>query len=298
MALVKFPGFVYHRPTSLDEAVELIGRLGGDAKVLAGGQSLLPVMALRLGQPEHLVDISRVSGLDVLAHDDGVVRVGARVTHAQVEDAPMVRRYAPLLADAMPWIAHRAVRNRGTVCGSLAHADPAAELPAIALALDASLVARSVRGERIIAACDFFEGFLTTSLAPDELLCEVRFPVVAPGTVTVVSEVSRRHGDYAMVGLAASLHRDHAGTIDDVALALFAVGSTAVRATKAEDALRGRTLTPDTIATAVAALREELDPPGDNHASPAYRRHVAGVVLARTLQGFAADAAAISGDAA
>ena len=298
MALVKFPGFVYHRPTSLDEAVELLGSLGGDAKVLAGGQSLLPLMALRLGQPEHLVDISRVSGLDVLAHDDGVVRVGARVTHAQVEDAPMVRRYAPLLADAMPWIAHRAIRNRGTICGSLAHGDPAAELPAIALALDASLVARSVRGERIIDAGDFFEGFLTTSLAPDELLCEVRFPVVAPGTVTVVSEVSRRHGDYAMVGLAASLHRDHAGTIDDVALALFAVGSTAVRATKAEDALRGRTLTPDTIATAVAALRGELDPPGDNHASPAYRRHVAGVVLARTLQGFAADAAAISGDAA
>ena len=295
---MKFPGFVYHRPTSLDEAIELLGRLGGDAKVLAGGQSLLPVMALRLGQPEHLVDISRVRELRVLSHDDGVVSVGATVTHAQVEDAPMTRMYAPLLADAMPWISHRAVRNRGTVCGSLAHADPAAELPAVALALDASLVVRSVRGERIIAARDFFEGFLTTSLAPDELLCEVRFPAVSPGTVTAVSEVSRRHGDYAMVGLAASLRRDRAGSIDDVAFALFAVGSTAVRATNAENVLRGGTLTADRVASAVMALREELDPPGDNHASPAYRRHVAGVVLARTLQGFAADAAAISGDAA
>ncbi len=295
---MKFPGFVYHRPASLDEAVELLGRLGGDAKVLAGGQSMLPVMALRLGQPEHLIDISRVRELDVLATDEGVVRVGATVTHAEVEDAQMIRRHAPLLADAMPWIAHRAVRNRGTVCGSLAHADPAAELPAVALALEASLVARSVRGERTIAAGDFFEGFLTTSLAPDELLCEVRFPAVAPGTVTAVNEVSRRHGDYAMVGLAASLRRDRTGSIDDVALALFAVGSTAVRATNAEGALRGRTLTQDTITTAVAALREELDPPGDNHASSAYRRHVAGVVLARTLQGFASDAATISGDAA
>ena len=295
---MKFPGFVYHRPTSLEEAVELLGRLGGEAKVLAGGQSLLPVMALRLGQPEHLIDISRVRELDVLAHDEGVVRVGAMVTHAQVEDAPMIRRYAPLLADAMPWIAHRAVRNRGTVCGSLAHADPAAELPAIALALDASLVARSVRGERIIAASDFFEGFLTTSLAPDELLCEVRFPAVAPGTVTAVNEVCRRHGDYAMVGLAASLRRDSAGSIDDIALALFAIGSTAVRATNAENALRGRALTDDTIAAAVTALREELDPPGDNHASPAYRRHVAGVVLDRTLRQFASDAETTSGDAA
>ncbi len=281
---MKMPPFSYHRPDTVDEVLELLGRYGSDAKVLAGGQSLLPVMALRLGQPDHLIDISRVNELGHLRLNDAMVHVAANITHATAEDSSLVATELPLVAAAMPWIGHRAIRNRGTICGSLAHGDPAAELPAVALALEATLVVRSRRGERSIPASQFFLGFLTTALEPDELLCEVRFPVTSPWATSAVHEVARRHGDYAMVGLAAVIEQSGAGIVEHAALSFFAVGSTPVRARAAEAALVGQPLRPDAIAAAVSCARLELDPPTDNHASSQYRRHVAGVVLERTLR--------------
>jgi aerobic carbon-monoxide dehydrogenase medium subunit len=285
---MKMPPFAYHRPDTITEALSLLSEHGADAKILAGGQSLLPVMALRLGQPDHVIDISRIRELEVLEMADGNLRVGATVTHARVEDHWLVSSEVPLVAAAMPWIGHRVIRNRGTVCGSLAHADPAAELPAVALALDATFVVRSVRGERLVAAHDFFEGFLTTALASDELLCEVRFPSTSPWAMCAVNEVARRHGDYAMVGLAAVVEQSGAGRVEHASLSFFAVGSTPIRARAAEAVMHGRILDAATIGDAVRAVRAELDPPADNHASSAYRRHVSGVVLERTLQSFAA----------
>ena len=281
---MKMPPFSYHRPDTVDEVLELLGRYGSDAKVLAGGQSLLPVMALRLGQPDHLIDISRVNELGHLRLNDATVHLAANVTHATAEDSSLVATELPLVAAAMPWIGHRAIRNRGTVCGSLAHGDPAAELPAVALALEATLVVRSVRGERTIPASQFFLGFLTTALEPDELLCEVRVPVTSPWATSAVHEVARRHGDYAMVGLATVVEQSGAGVVEHAALSFFAVGSTPVRARAAEAALVGQPLRPEAIAAAVSCARHELDPPTDNHASSQYRRHVAGIVLERTLR--------------
>lgn len=280
---MKFPPFSYHRPTSVPEAVALLAEHGADAKVLAGGQSLLPVMALRLGQPDHLVDIGRIESLCHIEVTASGLRIGAGVTHAEAEDSSTVATHAPLLASALPWIGHRAIRNRGTVCGSIAHADPAAELPAVALAADATLVAVSVRGERRIPASGFFEGFLTTVLAADELLVAVEFPAMSPGTHSKVYELARRHGDYAMVGLAASLRIDGMGVVEAAALSYFAVGSTPVRVRVAEDALVGQPITAAAIASTASTVRTELDPPSDNHASANYRRHIAGVITERVL---------------
>lgn len=292
---MKMPPFSYHRPDTIPEVLELLERYGSDAKVLAGGQSLLPLMALRLGQPDHLIDIGRVAELGHIERADGAVRIGANVTHATVEDSPLVATELPLVAAAMPWIGHRAIRNRGTICGSLAHGDPAAELPAVALALEATFVVRSQRGERTIPAREFFVGFLTTAMEPDELLCEVRFPITSPWATSAVREVARRHGDYALVGLAAVVEQSGAGVVEHAALAYFSMGSTPVRARAAEVALVGRTLRPDTIAAAVACVHAELDPPDDNHATSNYRSHVAGVVLERTLHAMLASRATLPG---
>ncbi len=192
---MKHPKFAYARPASLDEALDLLAS-SDDAKVLAGGQSLLPVMALRLGAPELIIDISQIPDLDrITAGDDGSLTIGALVRHAEVEDSPDVARLAPLVANAMPLVGHRAIRNQGTTVGSIAHADPAAEMPAVCLATGATMVAASTRGRREIAAHEFFQGFLDTALEPDELLVEVRFPPWPDGAVGAVVEEARRHGD-------------------------------------------------------------------------------------------------------
>ncbi len=283
---MKLPRFTYHRPSGVEEAVELLARLGPDAKVLAGGQSLLPVMAMRLGQPEHLVDIGRIPELGSIEAGDGLLRIGAAVPHARVEDSPVVATQVPLVAAAMPWIGHRAIRNRGTAVGSIAHADPAAELPAVALALDAVMVARSVRSTREIPAAAFFQGFLTTALEPDELLVEVRFPAAAASRATLL-ELSRRHGDYAIVGVAVTLD-------PSPRIALLSVSSTPVRVPEAEDRLKaalseepagraGAGPLLEAVAEVAAIVSAQIDPPGDIHASAAYRRHLAGVLTRRAL---------------
>lgn len=279
---MKNPKFGYARPASLDEALALLAE-SDDAKVLAGGQSLLPVLALRLGSPELVVDIGRVPGLaDIEVHPDGSVSIGALVRHAEVEDSAAIAEYAPLVAAAAPWIGHRAIRNQGTTVGSIAHGDPAAEMPAVCLAVDAVMTAVSVRGEREIPAADFFEGFLTTALAADELLAKVTFPAWRPGEVGAVVEQARRHGDYALVGLCSRL-RIEAGAITEAALSFLSVGSTPVRAAEAEAALIGHAPSDEVFAAAAAAVSTSLDPAADVHATANYRRHLAGVLTKRAL---------------
>lgn len=281
---MKMPDFAYHRPESLAEALDVLGRHAGEAKVLAGGQSLLPVMALRLSQPRHVVDLDHVAELMVLAPGPGGgVTVGAMVRHADVERSELVARDVPLLARTMKLIGHPAIRSRGTVCGSLAHADPAAELPALALATGAEIVVRSATRERVLTAADFFVSFLTTALEPDEMVVEVRLPSPEPRTGGSIREVSRRHGDFALVGVCCSVTLAADGTVRDAALAYFGVDSTPVRADGAEKGLVGSTLDATTAAAAAHAAAQELEPADDLHATAAYRRHVAERLTRRAL---------------
>jgi aerobic carbon-monoxide dehydrogenase medium subunit len=280
---VKIPRFEYHRSESLDEVLALLAEHGDDARILAGGQSLLPMMALRLAAPAHLVDIGRVRGFGAVSlGESGEVTLGALVRLITAERSPDVARRAPLIHDAAPLIAHRAIRTVGTVCGSLAHADPAAELPAVALAAGATMVAKSTSGIREIAADDFFLGYLHTALRPDELLVEVRFPVWPATATGAVVEVSRRHGDYALVGVACRVEIDGA-VITDAALAFFGVGTTPVRLTEAERGLVGQPLSDDLFAEAAKVVSASLSPGADIHASTGYRRHLAGVLTRRAL---------------
>jgi len=288
------PAFCYHRPATVEEAVGLLAERGPDAKVLAGGQSLVPLLALRLSHPAHLVDIGRVAGLDTVDDGPGGFTVGAGVRHSQVELSPVTARVAPLVAAAMPHIGHRAIRNRGTVCGSLAHADPAAELPAVALAVDAELIVRSSAGERTIPAADFFLGYLTSALDDTELLTAVRFPPWPPSTGWSVAEISRRHGDYALVGLAAVVGLGEGGRVQRAALSFLGAGATPVRVTEAERVLVGEHPDPAAFAEAADVVTKTIEPPGDNHATAAYRAHVAGVLTRRCL----AEAAERAGAAA
>jgi carbon-monoxide dehydrogenase medium subunit len=270
---VKPPPFVYVAPTSLDEAVTALAEHGEDAKVLAGGQSLIPLMSLRLARPTALVDLNGVDELSSIAVN-GMTAIGAMTRHRAVERSADVAKQVPLLAAAIPYIGHVAIRTRGTIGGSLAHADPAAELPAIALALDATFEATSTRGTRTISAADFFVGYFTTALEADEILTKVTFPNAAPGTGVSVQEMARRHGDFAMVAAAASV-----APSGDVRIALINVSDTPVRAVEAEAAMRQGA--PIDEVAAVAA--RDLEPTADLHASAAYRRSVAQVLVRRAL---------------
>jgi len=281
---VKPPPFEYHAPASLAEALDLLAQLGDEAKVLAGGQSLLPLLNLRLARPAHLIDINGLdSELGQLETWDGGLRIGALVRQRAAERAGLVRERTPLLAEALPQIGHPQIRNRGTIGGSLAHADPASELPAVAMALDAELVVRSAKGERVLTSDAFFVSFLTTAVQPDELLVETRWPGADAGTGTAYVEVSRRHGDFAMVGVAASLRLDPNGTVADARLAFTGAAPTPVRAHAAERGLRGQPASPASFAAAAEAAQEALDPGSDVHAPAAYRRHVAKVLTQRAL---------------
>lgn len=281
---MKMSPFDYHRPDTVDEAVALLETYGGDGKVLAGGQSLLPVLALRLTHPGHLIDIGRVQGLQSIEVDDGgTVSVGATVTHARVERSDVMAAAAPAVAGAMPYVGHRAIRSRGTVCGSIAHADPAAELPAVALAVGAEMIVRCPAGQRTMAAGDFFEGYLSSALGEDELLVGVRFPAWVPRAGWSVLEVSRRHGDFALVGLVTTLEIDEGGLLRRPALSFFGVASTPVRVAEAEQMLDGNAPDPALFAEAANVVSGALEPTADDHASSEYRAHVAGVLTRRGL---------------
>ena len=278
--------FEYLAPDSLDAALEALARYGGEAKVLAGGQSLIPVMSFRLAQPAVLVDLNRISGLDFIRRgEDGGLRIGAMTRQRRLERDPVVAEVAPLLREAVPWIAHPQIRNRGTFGGSLAHADPAAELPAIAVALRARLRLRKAGGERWVEATSFFAGLFTTSLEPDEILVEAALPPLAPRTGWSFLEVARRHGDYAQVGVAAMVTLGEDGRCREARLVYLSVGDAPVEAREAARLLVGGDLSPAAIeAAAEKASRDEMSPRADIHASPAFRRHLARVLTGRALR--------------
>jgi aerobic carbon-monoxide dehydrogenase medium subunit len=279
---MKPPPFEYYRATTPEEAIALLGRYGPDAKVLAGGQSLLPMMKFRLARPSVLVDLRWVHDLAYVRQADHSIAFGAMARLASLE-SDQVRVLCPLLAEASRHIGHPPIRHQGTVCGSLAHADPAAELPVLALALDAELTAMGPNGTRVIPASDFFVTLLTTDLGPVEILTEARFPVLGPGHGWGFSELSRRPGDFALAIAAAMLQVGADGTITHARLALGAVADRAVRCLGAEGALLGQR-GGGAVFEAVAALASEaLDPPSDVHASGGYRRHLAKVLAERAL---------------
>jgi carbon-monoxide dehydrogenase medium subunit len=276
--------FDYHRPQTVDEAVALLEMHGEDGKVLAGGQSLLPLLALRLTQFGHLIDICRIQALQSIdIDDDGAVTIGAAVTHSTVEFSAAAAAAAPALAGAMPHVGHRAIRSRGTACGSLAHADPAAELPAVALALGAEMIVAGPAGRRTVSAADFFVGYLSTALGEDELLAGVRFPAWPARAGWSVLEVSRRHGDFALVGLVTTLEIDETGLLRRPALSFFGVANTPVRIAAAEQLLDGNAPDPALFAEAADVVSATVEPTADDHASSEYRTHVAGVLTRRGL---------------
>lgn len=284
---LKLPPFSYEAPGGLDEALGLLAEHGDEAKVLAGGQSLIPLLALRLARPSVLIDLNGVDGLGVIATDAGAdavsVSIGAMVRERAAERSGAVQRSIPLLAEALPLIGHDAIRTRGTIGGSLAHADPAGELPAVARALDATFrVASRARGERTIPAAGWFQGYFTTALEPDEILLDITFPTAEPNTGTAFLEVSRRHGDFAMVGVAAAVTVTD-GAITAARIALSGMADTPVRATAAEDGLRGATPSPEAFTAAGQAAVEGLSPPADLHGTSAYRSQVGAVLVRRAL---------------
>ena len=270
--------FDYVAPESLEEAIRYLHESGEDAKLLAGGHSLLPLMKLRLAAPTLLVDLRRVPGLHGLQQENGDVRIGALTTHATLEDTPELG----LLSKAASLIADRQVRNRGTIGGSLAHGDTAADLPAVVLAYEGEVTAQGPNGTRTIAARDLFQEFLTTALAPDEVLTEVRLSAM-DGWTFGYEKFNRRAEDWAMVAVCALLRKGGDGSCEDVRIGLTHMGATPLRATAAEDALRGRGLDAESISAAAEQAAEGTDPPGDLNATPDYKRHLARVLTRRAL---------------
>jgi CO/xanthine dehydrogenase FAD-binding subunit len=282
---MKPPPFKYYAPTTLSEALARLAEHGGEAKALAGGQSLIPTMNFRLAQPEALVDLNHIPELAYIRPtNDGGLAIGAMTRHRQVERSGLVKERAPLVYETMPFIAHPQIRNRGTFGGSLAHADPAAELPAVTLALEARFAVQSLQGKREVPAAEFFVDLFTTSLEPEELLVEVILPPVSPRTGYAFREVSRRHGDYALVGAAAAVTLNEKGACEQARLVYFSVGPGPVAAHQATALLQGQVLTPAAIeAAAETAASADIDPSGDIHASVAYRRHLAKVLARQVL---------------
>jgi aerobic carbon-monoxide dehydrogenase medium subunit len=286
---MKLPYFAYEAPTTIAEAIDLLAEHLDEASVLAGGQSLIPLLALRLAHPAVVIDINGIAELSGVSATDGWVAIGAMTREYVAEKSETVADTVPLLAAALPLIGHEAIRSRGTVGGSLAHADPAAELPAVARALDAEFVVRGRSGMRVIPAAQWFEGYLTTSRRPDELLLEVRFPTAGRGTGTSFQEVARRHGDFAIVGLAASLTLS-GGAITDARLALAGLSDVPVRASAAEDLLVGERPSTELFDEAARRATDGLDPPSDLHGSSDYRKTVAAAMVRRGLRAAAGNA--------
>jgi carbon-monoxide dehydrogenase medium subunit len=274
--------FAYHAPATAPEAVALLHELGDAAKVIAGGQSLVPMLALRLAQFDHLVDIGRIDELRGVTRVNGSLEVGAVTRDAAIEHDRVVAASVPLLALVTPMIGHFQIRNRGTVGGSLAHADPAAEYPAVATALDATMHLLSVRGERAVAASEFFAGLWSTSMQPDEVLAAVRFPVWDGRCGFGAAEFARRHGDFAIAGAVVGVGVGPGEVIDRCAIALFGLGSVPLRAAAAEAALVGQragAVSADEVGR--LAVSDAGEPPADLHAPPAYRLRVGAAMAAQ-----------------
>ena len=285
--------FEYIAPTTVEEALGHLTEHGYDAKVLAGGQSLIPMMNFRLAQPAVLVDLNKLAELSYIRSEkDGELRIGAMTRHYQVEHNDLVAEHAPLIHEAMPKIATPQIRSRGTFGGSISHADPAAELTAICVALDGRFRCQSARGERWVSAKDFFLGMFTSVLEPDEMLVEIAIPSMAPRTGWALEETARRAHDFALVGVGAVVTLDAKDCCERARLVFFSVGDGPVEAVKAAEMLIGKEITPDLIRAAAEAVTEELDPSADIHASVKYRLHLARVLARRALEKAFARAAA------
>ncbi len=270
--------FDYEAPESLEEAIRMLHENGEDAKLLAGGHSLLPLMKVRLATPTVLIDLRKIPGLHGIQQDNGGWRIGPMTRHADLQDTPELG----VVSRAASQIADQQVRNRGTIGGSLAHGDPASDLPTVLLALDGEVTARGPNGERTIAAADLFQDYLTTSLAPDEVISEVRLPGLE-GYGSSYQKFTRRAEDWSMVGVCALVSRAPDGTCADVRIGLTHMSATPLRATAAENALRGGQLDEASIAAAAEQAAEGTDPPGDLNATPDYKRHLARVLTRRAL---------------
>jgi carbon-monoxide dehydrogenase medium subunit len=281
---VKPAPFTYHRPTTLAEALELLERHRDEAKILAGGQSLVPVMNFRLATPERLIDITRVAELRGIDVRDGTVRLGALTRHRELLSEPGLRAAAPLLPLVAPFIGHPQIRAAGTFGGSLSHADPAAELPGAVLALDATMVVRGSGGERRVPAREFFLSYFTTVLEPDEILTAVEFPAAAPGEGAAFREVAARHGDFALAGAAAVVSVAEDGTITDARLAAISVSDVPVRLTEAEKVLRGQTPSADILTELRSAVQDVLEPTAAVKVSAAYKKRATAALAARVAE--------------
>jgi len=280
---VKPPPFEYLAPRSLDEAVAALAEHGDEAKAMAGGQSLVPLLAFRLARPSVIVDLNGIGGLDGARLDGDTLELGALTRQRDVERLPGLRERCPMIVEAIEQVGHVAIRNRGTVGGSLAHADPAAEWTALALALDAELDLVGPGGARTVPAAEFLISYFTTALGPGELLTGLRLNVPNGRSGSCFLELARRHGDFAIAGVGALVTLDGEGSVGDARVALIGVGERAVRVAAAEELLRGRRPTAELFAEAAAAVQAELDPNSDVHATADYRRHVAGVLVRRAL---------------
>lgn len=279
---MKAPPFSYARPGQLADALSLLEKHGDEARLLAGGQTLLATLNMRLSEPSLLIDMQSVQELKGLSMTGNGLRIGAMVTHSEIESSALVAQHAPLLSLAAPHIAHRAIRNLGTFGGSIAYGDPAAEWPACLLALDGLVVARSLQGERRVAARDFFTGLYSTELAANEIIVACEIPVTTPSRRFAFDELARRHGDYAVVGLAASAEWND-GVLDQVRLAWIGVGNMPLRSRATEQVLQGQRLSDALLAQALQTLRAELHAEADLTHSAAAKQHLAGIMLKRVL---------------
>lgn len=275
--------FEYHAPTSVEDALSLLDRLGDDAKVLAGGHSLIPAMRFRLAQPAHLVDINRIGGLAYLREEEDGLRIGALTRESELEHSPLVQQRYPLLADASRVIADPLVRNRGTVGGNLAHADPANDHPAVMLAYNATIVTQGRGGSRLIPIDDFFTGLFESALLPDELLTEIRIPAAGAGQGGAYQKLERKVGDYATAAVAVQLSMD-GDTCSAVRIGLTNVNPVPMRAVNAEQALTGKSLTEEVLEAAGQAAAAECDPSGDLRGPPEYKRDMTRVLLKRAVR--------------
>ena len=280
---MKPPRFDYHAPASVDEAVALLARYGGDAKVLAGGQSLMPMLNFRLARPAALVDVNRIAALAYIREDNGTVAFGAMTRQRTIEFSPVVAAKLPLLREATRWVGHLPIRSRGTIGGSIAHADPSAEYPAVLTALAGEVVVQGPKGRRTVKAADLFETYLTTTLAAEELVVEVRLPAMPAGAGHAFEEFARRHGDFAIVGIAAMIVSRVGERCSVARLATAGAGPVPVRLRAAEEILERDGLGAGAIEAAAARAAELVQPDSDVHASAEYRRHLTRVLTARAI---------------
>jgi CO/xanthine dehydrogenase FAD-binding subunit len=279
---LKAAAFQYHRPKTLDETFSLLKKYGDEGKVLAGGQSLMPLMNFRLAQPNHLIDINFIDGLDYVRSEQGLIKIGCQARQSRLLENSIVRERCPLLAEALTYVGYEQIRNRGTLCGSLAHADPAAELPAVLLALDGFVTVGNLTTKRDVAARDFFKSYLATSLSSDEMVLEASIPETPPGTGFSFTEFARRFGDFAIVGVAVLVLREQ-DEISDARIALTGVGDKPWRQREIEERLVGEKGSTDVFAKVAGEIAASIEPSSDIHATASYRRSLARVLTRRAL---------------